>query len=626
MDKREDQEQDRKEGAAPEAYVSVEDAIQAILNSGRQTWPGLEGRTPELNCQAAACVISERADDLSLDGTGYFRLERATREMPDNDARKTILRTLMQWAHAHWSAIADAARSEAYDRFCNSRHFFPGDEFCTFMECWPRLRSDISLRDLLVEALQEGFCKVDCSVPHLRYLDGDLVTAKRVLAIVMKTLPRRPVEKGFPKSALALLMAQWAGHSTWGQLQHVLWLEGETEDTHVQAALDALPSNIGRVRALLREFEIIILTQPDYALSELSPETRASWRRELKSVIGDDEALRAATTEALLWFGPTWLDRAILFAVLELNAASLESSLQPFAAHPDALVRRRAHAVLGMALPGPDLVDLLTRRREIAGASMDAPLPATRTWVGDARIERLIETTLDEVAHAAGAAIGKTLDSGEETHVMLLFERLRESFDRMTDRLAKLAAETHANERLTLRLDYRVVGKQEEGNAGVGTDRFSTDICLIFEAREAGQCFAHRASLLQAKRLYRNKNSPAVDYYPIKADQLADLAGQTMASFLLLLGPTCNGTAIPVIPAQLVLDLIERGEPSTQMAPAQASRLGKAIGTWLVEDIIGLWAGDWDEEIITRAKGGPNREPYLLVEVIVDRVRRGQDG
>lgn len=87
MDKREDQEQDRKEGAAPEAYVSVEDAIQAILNSGRQTWPGLEGRTPELNCQAAACVISERADDLSLDGTGYFRLERATREMPDNDGR-----------------------------------------------------------------------------------------------------------------------------------------------------------------------------------------------------------------------------------------------------------------------------------------------------------------------------------------------------------------------------------------------------------------------------------------------------------------------------------------------------------------------------------------------------------
>ena len=58
---------------------------------------------------------------------------------------------------------------------------------------------------------------------------------------------------------------------------------------------------------------------PYYALSELSAETKASWRRELKAVIGDDPALRRAVTEALLWFGSMHDDRAVLFAVLELH-------------------------------------------------------------------------------------------------------------------------------------------------------------------------------------------------------------------------------------------------------------------------------------------------------------------
>jgi hypothetical protein len=61
-----------------------------------------------------------------------------------------------------------------------------------------------------------------------------------------------------------------------------------------------------------------------------------------------------------------------------------------------------------------------------------------------------------------------------------------------------------------------------------------------------------------------------------------------MAGFLLLLGPTCEGVTMPVIPARLMLDLVERGEPASQIAPAQASRLGHGIGTWLVDDVIGL--------------------------------------
>jgi hypothetical protein len=72
--------------------------------------------------------------------------------------------------------------------------------------------------------------------------------------------------------------------------------------------------------------------------------------------------------------------------------------------------------------------------------------------------------------------------------------------------------------------------------------------------------------------------------------QLEDLAGQTMVSFLILVGPECDGVSVPVIPARLFLDLVDRGRLATQIAPVDASRLGRGIGAWLLEDIIGLKA------------------------------------
>ena len=99
-----------------------------------------------------------------------------------------------------------------------------------------------------------------------------------------------------------------------------------------------------------------------------------------------------------------------------------------------------------------------------------------------------------------------------------------------------------------------------------------------------------------------------------------------MASFLLLVGPTCDGVTMPVIPARLFLDMVERGWPRTQIAPAPASWLGKGIGTWLVADVIGLWTGDWDETLVTNAEGAQGREPFVLVEITANLEPKGPEG
>ncbi|ONA32491.1 hypothetical protein AQ878_21365 [Burkholderia pseudomallei] len=425
------------------------------------------------------------------------------------------------------------------------------------------------------------------------------------------------------REELASIVWNWAGDSVWGQLQFLIWCTDEQRDA--ESTLGAYPALV-RVAELLHEFNIPDFAHSDYRLADLAPESRASWRRELRGATRGDEALREAVTETLLWWGSPRLDREVLFAVLEIYDGDAADRLQFFLTHADPLVRRRARAVIDMVRCEPDATELLSQRQgERAVPSPRANFAPAVTWIGDARIEQLIRDTLNEAARRAGSDIGNSLDSGEETHVALLFERLGAAFSSITNRLTALANETRANETLSLKLEHRIVGKREEGGTGIGTQRFSADVCLLFEARDAGRCFARRASLIQAKRMYRRKTGLDVDYYPLKANQLKDISDQTPSSFLLLLGPECEGKAAPTIPARLVLDMIERGESAHHMAPATASLWGKSIGDWLLEDVVGLWAGDWRSEVIARAEGGKDRQPYLLVELIVERVRRDFD-
>jgi hypothetical protein len=209
---------------------------------------------------------------------------------------------------------------------------------------------------------------------------------------------------------------------------------------------------------------------------------------------------------------------------------------------------------------------------------------------------------------------------------MLLLGELKTAFQTISGLLLDLAVESDAQSRLSfgLDLDYRVIGKPEEGGAGISTETFATDVCLLIEVRDAGNTFARRTSLLQAKRLYSPDVRP---YYPIKMKQLEDLSRQTFASFLVLLGPECDGMKIPIIPARLMLDLIASGQPSTQIAPQKASVLGTGIGTWLLEDVIGLWTGDWAEPVVARGNGNGEkyRQPLVLARLVVDRIHKGSD-
>lgn len=138
----------------------------------------------------------------------------------------------------------------------------------------------------------------------------------------------------------------------------------------------------------------------------------------------------------------------------------------PFRSHRDELVCRRAAAVQALANGVPNADTLLRSatipKHTIGGGRRDGFGPC-RTWIGDVRIERLIEDALDTVTGTFGDQVRRTRASGEETHVAVLFERLAVAFLQISDRLAAYAAETNSNERLEFKIQHRLVGKAEEG-------------------------------------------------------------------------------------------------------------------------------------------------------------------
>ncbi|MET3225779.1 hypothetical protein ABIF35_006566 [Bradyrhizobium japonicum] len=580
-----------------------------------------DGQRAPVHWRAAAATIASDSGNLHLDAESFWQLNRALDSTPDTEAADKIRLISHVWADTNWQMIESSAREIALDLFCKSSYVF-SREFGAFVDSLPRLRGDRQLLESALDSFERGVLNPDAAVGQLRVLGGDQVAAARVVGAVTS-------RSGFSEcDDLASLIAEWAGATIWGQLQYLLWRRG-TEERRPQTDLEDLADAVVRAAELLKELGLTISGSQSYRLSELSAETRASWRHELCTVVGDAAMLKSAVTEILLWFGRPRDDRAVIFAVLDLHASQELAAIVPFTTHRNDLVRRRAVAVLDLANGVPNADALLRRRAGLKPAAGSEPrdgLGPSRTWIGDARIERLMEDALDAVTRTFGDQVRRTRDSGEETHVAILFERLAGAFSMISDRLAAYAAETNANERLEFKIEHRIVGKAEEGGKGIGADRFSADICVIFEAREDGRPFTRRASLVQAKRIFVRQAALEVDYYPVDPGQLRDLADQTMAGFVLLVGPSCDGVSMPVIPARLFLDLVERGEPSTQIAPAVASRLGKGLGTWLVEDVIGLWTGDWKEQLLAKAKGGEGREPFLLVEIMADRVRRGPDG
>jgi hypothetical protein len=424
----------------------------------------------------------------------------------------------------------------------------------------------------------------------------------------------------------------------------------EREPDEVVEARDFLSAGLAGERALrllaARLLELIdegrgygegILSRP--------PDTKGAYVAALDEACAEDPELRRAVIEALLWLPHARAADLAQFAATRLTRASDTAFLDELRAHPDQLVGYAASTVrlaamgfvgdapVALPLPPGGLAASLTMLRAIPREEDEAP----RTWLGDRMSERLIERTVANVEAQFAEEYRHHGDDGEERLLAILFDRLAMQFAALDQALLAAARAADAPRRSSVELHYRSVDKPEEGKRGVrGAKRFSTDLCLIVSPSLDGRPLPRRATIIQAKRLYRDKRrrksaSPVWrGSFHLKPSQIAELIAQTQSSFFLFQGPPLGGRGVPIIPAQLVSDLAaHQGGAGAELAREMVAIASQPLAEWLTYEALALRTGDPFDELVRKAEGldgGLARRllelPRLEVTVAVSDMRQ----
>ncbi|KAE9649118.1 hypothetical protein [Pseudomonas sp. PB106] len=546
----------------------------------------------------------------------HYLMQELTKSDRDLSALNYLIQKFDAYVHEHWSDFEDELCDQAARLVCQ---YNPEIEaFTRLLVSWPLLKSNQLLLERLITDFHANTSERSQRLSALGMLVG---STEHLRGILLTTLDTAKDSRGKTNqlTRFAELARKWSPDAPWAQL--VAWIICD----------EPRPSSglfYGHATKLQYVWEQLgyVGFRPwgpaaNVSLSEFSPETESAWRRQLQCLIGDDLALKKAVTELLLWFGGTDYDHSIIFALAELWGDQLGAALAELHCHPASLVRLRAETLQGLISEVPNAGQLLLQAQSHRlGLAPPVGSALARTWIGDVQIEQLIERELEACARSFGNLVPATAGSGEENLAATLFANLASSFLNINTALQRLASQRKDNEYLQFTLQYRMVGKPEEGAPSLGATRFSTDVCLIFQAQEAGNAsFTERGTLIQAKRMFGGDPVAKPETYSVKPTQLSDMVKQTLESYLLLIGPF-ESAPMPVIPAQLYLDLIKRGATTSRIKPALADQIGRGLASWLLYEVIGLWAGDPRTTVVKKALGGPGRGPFMLAELSAEKV------
>lgn len=566
-------------------------------------------RKNDVDWPSIALDIKIKVEKLPMNYSNYKSLAQEVANCPDKEARDSIKKSLSLWRIKNGKRFIEPLHEEAMKLFENE---ILDIGFNNFIEEWPLLRTDEVLLSKFINYAESNNKSSYHLIFKLEKLAGGMKAAKRFLNFILKS---RDFEKNDMKGKIARLLFEWTNGSTWGQLNYDLWAPRTEYVSQYRKKVEPKISDIGDK---LRQLPLIVGNNvSDVDLSKMSKASRAEWRRQLAALVSTDTELKEAVTEAILWYVQSWEDLFSQIAVLEINPVNTDIELAQYADHPSEKVRLRAASAISLKDEKSDLADLIGTSALI---SVNRAFGPSRTWLGDVRIEKMLENALNNAAQTLEDTIFNTLESGEETLVERLFERMGNECKHVNKKISDLAREAKAKERPEFTLSRRTVGKHEEGGKGLhkGAKAFSADICLTMRASKEGMgMFAEHACLIQAKRLHLNKSLNKNGHYRIDCKQIKDISVQTNSSFLLLLGPGKN-VLMPIIPANLFLEYFDNGSKMRQIRPDEGANLGKSLASWLVYDVIGLWTGDPNKKVVKKAEsGGAGRQSTLFFELDV---------
>lgn len=369
-------------------------------------------------------------------------------------------------------------------------------------------------------------------------------------------------------------------------------------------------------------------------------ETRSAYVDSLKDRIGDDAALRRAAIEALLWWPTGNATDLAQFAAVALAEADDRTFVEELSNHPERLVQYAARAVRAAKFADPLAIEaiptsgMLVESIVALGAGYEAGDNIPRTWLGDRAVERLIEHTIARVEARVAGEFNSHGDEGEDRLLSSLFRELALRFRDLDTALEALARAANAPHRASVSMAYRNVDRPEEGSRGIkGAKSFSADLCLIVDPILDGVSLGRRITLIQAKRLHRNKKAEVQPTwnrsFAIDHEQRLALQQQTHSSAYFFFAPPLGGRGVPVIPTQLVADLSAHKGSGKSLRKEVVAIASRSLADWLTYDALALRVGDLHADLVAKAEGNPGglSRPLLelpTVEVEIRRIARSE--
>ena len=83
------------------------------------------------------------------------------------------------------------------------------------------------------------------------------------------------------------------------------------------------------------------------------------------------------------------------------------------------------------------------------------------------------------------------------------------------------------------------------------------------------------------------------------------------------MAPETAGRAIEIVPARLFAEHLPSRGKTAGLRRELVALASRSLARWITYDVVGLWTGDPNVQVVRKAAGADGRRPYLLVELEV---------
>lgn len=249
------------------------------------------------------------------------------------------------------------------------------------------------------------------------------------------------------------------------------------------------------------------------------------------------------------------------------------------------------------------------------------PDSRVRTWLGDAHVESLWYGAIEKAMNEFNLYLDPQYGHDEHEHVAVFAEKLRDNLNQTNAVIAGWLSAKQATP-LAIDLSFRRFPKtaagdfpQEGGKTGL-----QADLAFLIDCDVPGLMKSKRVTLVQAKKLGQLKSplrwAPGFPFPEAAYDQLTWLLERSSkAHYLFFLHPTLGGTPL-IFPALSVRDSCKANSPRG-VPLSVVTNGGKLVPEFLLHDIIGLWTGDDDAELVSLCESGRKifQGPTVMITV-----------